>query len=1262
MADRNQLKKAVDSHRSDDDPFAELTRVMGFDPRVPVSRAQPAAVEKLAPLAAEEDDFSIDLEKELMGEFESLDEEVQATSEPAAARQFTPETAEDDTLSEDFDFVFDADLASEEHDPAIAAAADKALNDELHAAFAGGPVQDVTGAAEMRADAFAGEIPVDEPKAPVEAAAEAELAAEFETAFAEETAEEPAAPTKTAEEETLVGELETVFAKETVAEELDAASNAIGAEILPDAIGETFAVHFEDHLAADAAGVSSVVEPELESAEETETAAETEAEAGGHEASELDTYDDAPLIPLGAARDLAGTDDSVVPVDMDFGAELADELAQLPDEPSAHATEPEDDNDLEAELSALLGKGMAAGTGAQATVAPSIEAEAADEPVLSAAGASGEPAASLDDDWAVDSDDPLPMAAETVESEPLAAPQAGHSGSQAEEPAMASEEGRAEASGQDQPEPDVPAYASAAQASGEPAASLDDDWAVDSDDPLPMAAETVESEPLATPQAGHSGSQAEEPAMASEEGRAEAAGQDQPEPDLPASASATEAPNQEEAPFPDEDDPLREFVVEQELQAELAALEGHIDLTVDDLVLADEPPAHAAHGEDERSLDGPAIADEPAIEAVAEDETVPAEMIDGPIKEQPVPEAPVAPAPPPRAQEPLAAEEDDDPFAILAAMVRDTQPVPSSARPAAPASTSYQELSRSNAPTASESPKVSTTEYQYQNHLYTNRAPANVPDIDTVEVPENAVALADDLDIPDISFEDDLPLAADLDDFEAELASAFNQQAAGPAQPTAEPVREPPRESYQHEYAQYHPASMAPGYHGGAAVTAATAYASAQPAPRENDIDDRYGHVDGSGGLAGDHAPDPYRAMDDDDLAYDPELNEDMAIVSNQDGAERQSYNNRRGLMIAAIVGGVVLIGGIGAFALSGGGNGSGAPALVRADTDPVKVRPENPGGTNVPNQDNKVFQTMNGTDRATAPVQEKLISGTEEPVDVAARAEPRVVTPQPPAENGEAAIEDAPLMADEEAAAEAQDPIAAEIASAPKGEDRVAPAAEEPATNNDVVAVAPRRVRTMVVRADGTLVPSEEPAAVQPQSDDTTASALEPADPAKSLADPIAPEATGSLKPSGAAPAEAAGAPAAVEPVPAPKPAATANRSAMPASGPVAPSRPGNQPVDIVGEVKPQQVAAAGATAAAGAWSMQIASQPSEAAAQSSYEDLARRYGNVIGGRGVNIVKAEIAGKGTFWRVRVPAGSRNEAISLCESYKAAGGNCFVSK
>ena len=125
-----------------------------------------------------------------------------------------------------------------------------------------------------------------------------------------------------------------------------------------------------------------------------------------------------------------------------------------------------------------------------------------------------------------------------------------------------------------------------------------------------------------------------------------------------------------------------------------------------------------------------------------------------------------------------------------------------------------------------------------------------------------------------------------------------------------------------------------------------------------------------------------------------------------------------------------------------------------------------------------------------------------------------------------------------------------------------------------------------------------------------------------------------------------------------------------VPDTGPAVESRPAEQSVDVVGEVKPEpvapeQVASANvepAAIAAGSWSVQIASQPSADSAKSTYQDLARRYGSVIGGRGVNIVKADIAGKGTYWRVRVPAQSRDDAIKLCTDYKSAGGNCFVSK
>ena len=61
-----------------------------------------------------------------------------------------------------------------------------------------------------------------------------------------------------------------------------------------------------------------------------------------------------------------------------------------------------------------------------------------------------------------------------------------------------------------------------------------------------------------------------------------------------------------------------------------------------------------------------------------------------------------------------------------------------------------------------------------------------------------------------------------------------------------------------------------------------------------------------------------------------------------------------------------------------------------------MKVKPENPGGTTVPNQDNKVYETVAGEGAVDAPQQEKLVTTAEEPVDV---------TPPPPAmEEGVAA------------------------------------------------------------------------------------------------------------------------------------------------------------------------------------------------------------------------------------------------------------------
>ncbi len=70
----------------------------------------------------------------------------------------------------------------------------------------------------------------------------------------------------------------------------------------------------------------------------------------------------------------------------------------------------------------------------------------------------------------------------------------------------------------------------------------------------------------------------------------------------------------------------------------------------------------------------------------------------------------------------------------------------------------------------------------------------------------------------------------------------------------------------------------------------------------------------------------------------------------------------------------------------SGNGSGADARVVVKADNGPVKVKPENPGGTIAPKQDNKVYDAVKGTDGAgAARLQEKLVTTSEEPVDMAA-------------------------------------------------------------------------------------------------------------------------------------------------------------------------------------------------------------------------------------------------------------------------------------
>ncbi|KQO81212.1 SPOR domain-containing protein [Rhizobium sp. Leaf262] len=364
---------------------------------------------------------------------------------------------------------------------------------------------------------------------------------------------------------------------------------------------------------------------------------------------------------------------------------------------------------------------------------------------------------------------------------------------------------------------------------------------------------------------------------------------------------------------------------------------------------------------------------------------------------------------------------------------------------------------------------------------------------------------------------------------------------------------------------------------------------------------------------------------------------------------ERQG--GRRWLVPVAAALGLVLVGG-GTYALVfGGGSGqgsNGAPVIISADSEPTKVVPENPGGRVVPNQDKAVYDRVAGAAPAD-PKQPSLISTNEQPVDVVQRT---LIPEQLPLE-GENEDMDA-------------------LTSTPVGETEdprlLSPEEKAQAAENQAgspVNVSPRKVRTMIVKPDGTLVAQELPApsASAPQADKVeelaAPAANTPAEGAPAVISasrvPVAPEQPAQPQPQAAAP----------------KPAQTA--------APLPASRPSAQPSNVVatvtnqGNVRPappsqpaQETAAAPTPAtnasSTGGYYVQVASLPSQAEAQKSYQSLSAKFGSVIGGRGVDIKAAEIAGKGTFYRVRIPAGDKNEAAALCERLRSAGGSCLIAR
>ncbi len=90
------------------------------------------------------------------------------------------------------------------------------------------------------------------------------------------------------------------------------------------------------------------------------------------------------------------------------------------------------------------------------------------------------------------------------------------------------------------------------------------------------------------------------------------------------------------------------------------------------------------------------------------------------------------------------------------------------------------------------------------------------------------------------------------------------------------------------------------------------------------------------------------------------------------------------------------------------------------------------------------------------------------------------------------------------------------------------------------------------------------------------------------------------------------------------------------------------------------QQPAVAAAPASSAPAYIQLASQRSEEAARQTAASLEARFGSLFGGAPAEVRRVDLGERGIYYRVLVPADSLQGANAICSNIKSAGGDCFA--
>ncbi|MEO8756887.1 MAG: hypothetical protein ABI398_03905 [Devosia sp.] len=241
------------------------------------------------------------------------------------------------------------------------------------------------------------------------------------------------------------------------------------------------------------------------------------------------------------------------------------------------------------------------------------------------------------------------------------------------------------------------------------------------------------------------------------------------------------------------------------------------------------------------------------------------------------------------------------------------------------------------------------------------------------------------------------------------------------------------------------------------------------------------------------------------------------------------------------------------------------------------------------------------------------------------------------------------------------------------------------PAADDTDSGLANRKVRTVTVRPDGTIVSGDDAVAGAeelpvarpnvPTVPSTEATNLLGNSDAGTASDPLLPltddTQVATADPAPMAPVD----PSVVAPVPMQFPVRTAAAKTQattptnPVNAVVGAQTPTGQ-IDLLGSndlAPPKQVAALKPTAPVAndggnaAAYVQLSSQPTQGDAAASIKTMTARYGALFGGQKLTVQQVDLGQKGIRFRVRLPMSSLSDAASVCAQIKAQGGDCFAT-